>query len=637
MDRQRAFVCYIQSDMSLRTWLYLSTVILLALPFSAQISDPAGVREVMVPMRDGVALATDIYRPPATLRGPFPVLLHRTPYNKRNKAQTQLASFFADHGYLVALQDCRGRYRSPGEFVKYTNEPRDGYDAVEWLAKLPESNGKVGMWGTSYAAHVQAGAAKMNPRHLRTAVLNMGGTSNGWLNSVRNHGAFELKQLNWAFHQIAAESKDPVVRARFANEDLFAWLGALPLRRGLSPLAVSPSIENYLLTMMTSSDYSDYWRDMGIDWVDYYNGTADIPMIHISGWYDAYLASAIDNYAGLSSRKKGPVRLMIGPWVHGGNMQSYAGEVEFGPSAAIFDFDRQWHLDWFSNFLLGQENHVATESAVRVFIMGAGDGHKDADGRMYHGGYWLDASGWPLPETNYVTYYLHDAQLRPEMPPAGDRPDTYAFDPRHPVPTIGASTAASAPVFAGGAFDQRERPFTGNMQTGFFGSQPPYLPLKARSDVLVYQTPPLVNDVTVAGPIRVRLFASSSAVDTDFTAKLIDVYPPTVDYPAGFEMNLTDGILRARYRGGSKLQRLMKPGEVYEFDIDPFPTANIFKKGHRIRLDISSSNFPHFDVNPNTGEPLGLNRRTAIAVNTVYHDARRSSYVVLPIVKLRER
>jgi putative CocE/NonD family hydrolase len=223
------------------------------------------------------------------------------------------------------------------------------------------------------------------------------------------------------------------------------------------------------------------------------------------------------------------------------------------------------------------------------------------------------------------------------MPPADDRPDTYAFDPRHPVPTIGASTAASAPVFAGGAFDQRERPFTGNMQTGFFGSQPPYLPLKARSDVLVYQTPPLVNDVTVAGPIRVRLFASSSAVDTDFTAKLIDVYPPTVDYPAGFEMNLTDGILRARYRGGSKLQRLMKPGEVYEFDIDPFPTANIFKKGHRIRLDISSSNFPHFDVNPNTGEPLGLNRRTAIAVNTVYHDARRSSYVVLPIVKLRER
>src|SRR5204862_1504238 len=167
----------------------------------------------------------DLYRPPAALSGPFPVLLHRTPYNKRNKAQTELASFFAAHGYLVAVQDCRGRYRSPGEFVKYTDEPRDGYDTVEWLAKLPESNGKVGMWGTSYAAHVQAGAAKMNPPHLRTAVLNMGGTSNGWLSAVRNHGAFELKQVTWAFHQIAAESKDPVVRARFASEDIFAWLG----------------------------------------------------------------------------------------------------------------------------------------------------------------------------------------------------------------------------------------------------------------------------------------------------------------------------------------------------------------------------------------------------------------------------
>jgi putative CocE/NonD family hydrolase len=600
---------------------------------SVQAGESAGPREIMVPMRDGIALATDIYRPPAAEKGPFPVLLERTPYNKRSKALTELAPFFAAHGYLVAVQDCRGRYRSAGEFVKYVNEPRDGYDAVEWLAKMPESNGSVGMWGTSYAAHVQAGAAKLNPPHLRTAVLNMGGTSNGWLSGIRNHGAFELKQLTWAFHQIAVESKDPIVRARFANEDLFAWIGAMPLRRGLSPMAASPSIENYLLTMLTSSDYSDYWRNMGVEWVDYYDGTADIPMIHISGWYDEYLVSAIDNYTGLSSRKKGPVRLMIGPWTHGGNTESHAGEVEFGPSAAIPDFARQWHLDWFARFLRGESNHVATESPVKVFVMGTGDGHKDSNGRLFHGGYWVETSAWPLPATNYVKDYLRDAEIRTETPPATDPPDVYAFDPRHPVPTIGASTAASAPVFAGGAFDQRERPFTGNMQTGFFGSQPPYLPLKARADVLVYQTPPLANDMTVAGPIRLHLFASSSAVDTDFTAKLIDVYPPSADFPAGFEMNLTDGILRARYRGGAKKQHLMQPGEVYEFDIDPFPTANVFKKGHRIRLDVSSSNFPHFDVNPNTGEPLGMNRRTAIAVNTIYHDARHPSYVVLPIVK----
>lgn len=184
-----------------------------------------------------------------------------------------------------------------------------------------------------------------------------------------------------------------------------------------------------------------------------------------------------------------------------------------------------------------------------------------------------EAANWPLPGTESVKLYLREGQLSRELPPAGNPRDTYAFDPHHPVPTIGASTAASAPVFAGGAFDQRERPFTGNMQTGFFGSQPPYLPLKARPDVLVFRTAPLESDVTVAGPIRVHLFASSSAVDTDFTAKLVDVYHPNANYPAGFEMNLTDGILRARYRGGAKCQHLMKPGEVGEFDIEPYPTA----------------------------------------------------------------
>jgi uncharacterized protein len=619
--------------MGYRACVFTLAGIILALCATAQNNDPPGVHEVMIPMRDGISLATDLYLPPGAKSGRFPVLLQRTPYNKRRKPLVDQAEFFAEHGYLVAVQDCRGRYRSQGAFVKYTNEPRDGYDTVEWLAKMPQSDGRVGMWGTSYSAHVQAAAAKLNPPHLRTMVLNMGGTSNGWLSTVRNHGAFELKQFTWAFNQIGKESPDPVIRARFANENLFAWIAAFPPRRGLSPLAMSPSIEDYLLKMLSNSDYSNYWRDMGVDWVDYYDGTADIPMIHVSGWYDAYLQSAIDNFQGLSTRKKGPVRLMIGPWVHSGNVESHAGEVEFGPAAALPGFERQWHLDWFENFLLGKPNHVAKESAVKVFVMGTGDGHKDANGRLYHGGYWMEAPSWPLPGTEPVKLYLQEGQLSREAPPSTSGPDTYAFDPRHPVPTIGASTAASAPVFAGGAFDQRERPFTGNMQTGFFGSEPPYLPLKARPDVLVYQTTPMDADVTVAGPIRVHLFASSSAVDTDFTAKLIDVYPPSVSYPAGFEMNLTDGILRARYRGGAKQQHLMNPGEVYEFDIEPYPTANVFKKGHRIRLDVSSSNFPHFDVNPNTGEPLGLSRRSVVAMNTIYHDAHRPSYVVLPVVK----
>ena len=584
-------------------------------------------------MRDGVLLATDLYLPPPAVQAPYPVLLQRTPYNKRNPNLVEQAKFFAEHGYLVALQDCRGRYRSQGVFSKYVNEPRDGYDAVEWLAKLPESNGKVGMWGTSYAAHVQASAAKMNPPHLRTAVLNMGGLSNGWLSGIRNHGAFELKQLNWAFRQIAMESKDPIVRARFAQEDLFAWVRAMPLRRGLSPLAASPNIENYLLTMLTASDYGDYWRDMGVNWVDYYERTADIPMIHISGWWDEYLVSAFDNYNGLSTRKKGPVRLLIGPWLHGGNTQSHAGEVEFGEASAIADFAAKWHLDWFAHFLRGQTDRAATERPIKLFIMGTGDGHKDRNGRLFHGGYWIETMSWPLPATNYVKYYLGEGEIGAALPLSDSRPDSYAFDPRHPVPTIGASTAASNPLFAGGAFDQRERPFKGDPQAGFFGSEAPYLPLKARADVLVYQTAPLAADVTLAGPIRVHLWISSSAADTDFTAKLIDVYPPSAGYPAGFDMNLTDGILRARYRGNAKQQQLMNPGEIYEIDIEPYPTANVFKKGHRIRLDISSSNFPHYDVNPNTGEPLGVSRRTAVAVNTVYRDARHPSYVLLPVVR----
>src|ERR1041385_1936375 len=233
-------------------------------------------QEIMIPMRDGVPLATDLYLPRSTFKPPYPVLLQRTPYNKRNQNLAEQARYFAQHGYLVALQDCRGRYRSQGEFSKYVNEPVDGYDTVEWLAKMPESNGKVGMWGTSYGAHVQAAAAKMNPPHLRTIVVNMGGTSNGWLSGIRNHGAFELKQLTWAFHQIAVESKDPVIRERFKSEDLFAWVESMPLRRGLSPLSAVPNIEDYILTMLTSSDDSPYWHEMGLNWVDYYDRTADI-------------------------------------------------------------------------------------------------------------------------------------------------------------------------------------------------------------------------------------------------------------------------------------------------------------------------------------------------------------------------
>jgi putative CocE/NonD family hydrolase len=244
---------------------------------------------------------------------------------------------------------------------------------------------------------------------------------------------------------------------------------------------------------------------------------------------------------------------------------------------------------------------------------------------MVHGGYWRTSPSWPLPDTRFTNYYFHaDGSLATASAGAGDAPHKYTYDPKQPVPTVGGSFSGTADLSPAGAFDQRESP-------RFFGSTPPYQPLKARSDVLVFQTRPLDQDTEVIGPVLVKLFASSSTTDTDFTAKVVDVYPPSADYPDGFDMNVTDGIVRARYRNALDRAEMLKPGTIYELTIEPFPTANVFKKGHRIRVDISSSNFPRFDVNPNTGEPVGLNRRSQQTENTVYHDAAHPSAVVLPI------
>ncbi len=583
---------------------------------------------LMIPMRDGVHLATDIYVP--TLDGQpvsekLPVLLQRTPYDKTGARLVESARFFAANGYLVALQDHRGRYASEGEFTKYVGEGQDGYDTIEFLANLAYSDGQVGMWGTSYAAHVQANAAKLSPPHLKTIVLNMGGMSNGWDHKIRNHGAFEIQQLTWAFRQLALESDDPVIRRMLDAERVHDWLTVLPLRKGLNPLSVAPNFEDYLLTMMTHANYDEYWQHPDINWVEHYDDTADIPMLLISGWYDSYAGGTIRNFVELKNRLESPVQLIMGPWTHGGNTQSHAGNVEFGAAAAIEDFHHEFHLRWFDQHLK-EITDAAQEADVRIFVMGMGDGHRDENGRLYHGGFWRDAADWPLPGTSATPYYLHeDGSLSTVPPSVNTSRTTFTFDPQDPVPTIGGAFSSTSPVFEPGAFDQRE-------SDDVYGSVKPYLPLKSRGDVLVFQTDPLEKDIEVVGPIVVRLYVSSTALDTDFTAKLIDVYPPTNDYPSGYEMNLTDGILRTRYRERPDRQKLMVPGEIYELAITPFPTANRFKKGHRIRIDISSSNFPRFDVNPNTGEPLGRNRRAIKADNSVYHDANHRSHVLLPVV-----
>ena len=597
----------------------------------AQVEYPYGVEQtesnLMVPMRDGIRLATDIYRPTqfgAPVEDPLPVLLQRTPYDKTSDRFVEAAKFFAQNGYVVVLQDHRGRYASEGEFTKYIGEGADGFDTIAFLGELPYGNGNVGMWGTSYAAHVQANAAKLRPPNLKTMVVNMGGMSNGWDHKVRNHGAFEIQQLTWAFGQLASETTDPVVRESLGLDTIDDWLTAMPIRKGLNPLSIAPNFEDYILEMMTHGDYDDYWKHLDINWVEYYDQTADIPMLLISGWYDSYAGGTVENYNALSARLTSPVFLMMGPWTHSGNTRSHAGDVEFGTDAAIDDFHREFHLRWFDRFLKnGAEEPIAP---VRLFVMGTGDGHRDSNGRLFHGGEWLDAGQWPLPETRFTPWYFHaDGSLDTELPGKDRAATTYTSSPDDPVPTIGGSFSSTSPVFEPGAYDQRE-------STEVFGAEPPYLPLKARADVVVFQTAPLDEDVRVVGPIVVNLHVSSTAPDTDFTVKLVDVYPPSADYPTGFEMNVTDGILRARYRERPDRQVFMKENEVYEIRITPFPTANVFKKGHRIRVDIASSNFPRFDVNPNTGEALGRHRRFVKADNTIYHDAARASHIVLPIV-----
>ena len=586
-------------------------------------------RNVMIPARDGVLLATDIYQPAINgkpLSERLPLLFHRTPYGK--SGQEEQARYFAARRYVVAVQDIRGRFDSEGEFSKYHRfDAVDGYDAIEWLANQSYTDGQVGMWGTSYGAHTQADAAKMNPPSLRTVVLNQGGMTNGWDHAIRQGGAFELgRELTWAFQQIPAEVDDPVVQALFAQEDVSDWYSALPLRPGLNPLSIAPNFEAYFLNELTRSDYDEFWKGIGLNWVEYFEQTADIPMLHVGGWYDIFLRGTIANYENLARLKSSSIRLLVGPWDHGGNNRTFAGDVDFGPESAVADFYTDFHVRWFDHFLKGQATGVESEKPVQIFVMGGGTGEKTAAGRLAHGGYWRGDDAWPLPDATPTRYYLHgDGSLQTSVSTATTSSTTYTFDPNRPVQTLGGTVSGR---LNDGAYHQRERP-------DFPGGISPYLPQSAREDVVVFQTDLLEQDIEVVGPIKVRLFVSSTAVDTDFTAKLIDVYPPSTDYPAGYDMNISDAIVRASYRDGRTERDLIEPGQVYEIVIEPFATANLFKAGHRIRLDISSSNFPRFDVNPNTGEPLGRNRRWIKADNTIYHSTERTSHVVLPIMHPR--
>lgn len=628
---------------------------------------PYGVvvaRDVAVPMRDGVRLATDVYRPgigadPAP--GRFPVVLSRTPYDKTSPLVLGgLVGALVPRGFVVAVQDLRGRHGSEGSgdyfHVANPREGQDGHDAIEWLAAQSWSNGRVGMTGSSHGGTVQVVAALHRPPHLAAVWPDVAPTDLH-AHCCREGGAMALHMFAALFlhaHDAQELRSDPVGRAvvHRAMERMRELVFELPrLEPGTSPLAPVPGLERVLFDYYRRGADDAFWRQECCAPGRYLDRHAGVPAMLTGGWYDPFSAATTAQFEALSRRSRSAARLVMGPWTHGGmrNGSTASGDVEFGPSAAWgperYDAER---LAWFERWLSGVEIGIDRGPPVRIFVMGGGSGRRTAEGRLDHGGAWRDEDVWPVPRATATPFFLRaGGRLTREPPPADDPPARFDFDPAHPVPTISGNVCGffellplppgfdprfvpprlrmRSVVLEGGAH-QREAP-------GIVGARPPWPLLADRADVLVFQTEPLARPVEVVGPVSVRLWIASSAPDTDFTAKLLDVYPPNEDYPDGYHLNLVDSIRRVRFRDSPAEERLLAPGEVAAIEIALPPTANRFERGHRIRLDVSGSNFPRFDVNPNTGEPLGLHTRLEVATNTVFLDRDRPSHLVVPIVE----
>jgi len=608
-------------------------------------------RHVMVAARDGVRLATDIYLPArnGVVATRVPAIVERTPYNK-DRGPEALVNFFVPRGYALVLQDVRGRYRSEGRWRPITDDGQDGADLLKWIAEQPWSSGKVGMVGTSYAGATQHAVGITNAPAL-AALVPVDAMSDPGYFGVRHNGAFELRWLNWIltlgnasgmsagpaevspgiYGQLAGlrAAKDPSAGPALTamGDRVREFVKALPLRPGTTPLKFAPDYETWLIEAMRHGDNDAFWADMGSSVIDHVARYQDVPVMHLTGWYDSWGAQVANlNYVELSKVKKQKQRLIVGPWTHGGQGTSFSGNAEFGPTAAL-NMNEQ-RLRWFERWLKGVDNGVEGDTPVRIFVMGSGEPYKTKEGRLFVGGVWRDEREWPLSRAVNTDYFLHaDGTLSTKTP--GEAPPTrYDFDPRRPVPTIGGNVSSEGVLMLRGGQDQRCT--TDNWLC------PDTLPLSARPDVVVFQTPPLDRDVEVTGRLIVKLWASSDGPDTDFTAKLVDVYPPNGDYPAGVDLNVGDSIVRARYRDSLKTSKPLEPGKPYEFTIEMYPTSLVFRRGHRIRVDISSSNFPRFDVNPNTGEPLNEQRRSRVAVNSIYHDPLHPSRITLPIIPATE-
>ncbi len=568
--------------------------------------------DVPVPMRDGTTLYADIYRPDGP--GPFPVILQRTPYDKTAPLSMNpldpLKS--ARNGYAAVIQDTRGRYSSEGEFYCFRDEINDGYDTVEWAASQPWSTGKVGMYGASYVGATQWLAALARPPHLTTIVPNVTASNyhEGW---TYQGGAFELGfNMSWTLGSLTLANLRNIASKKTIPPDggqkLIQVVDSMESSFRSLPLKEFPHLKDgladYYYDWLAHPDYDDYWKQICIE---ENHSRLSVPAYNIGGWYDIFLGGSIRNYLGMKKEGATEVarsgqRLLIGPWQHSAKGTSLVGSHYFGVAADALAIDLDGiHFKWFDYWLKGINNGVLDEPPVRIFVMGDNA--------------WRYEQEWPLARAQATRYYFHsqgransvngNGSLSTQSP-GEESPDAFLYNPSDPVPTRGGALCCNPYFMANGAFEQGE--------------------VELREDVLVYSTPPLEREVEVTGPITVTLWATTSATDTDFTAKLVDV----CDH--GCARNLTDGIIRSRYRESASSPSPVEPGRVYEYTIDLWATSNVFKQGHRIRVEVSSSNFPRFDRNPNTGRPIAEEGELKPALQTILHDARHPSHIMLPIV-----
>jgi uncharacterized protein len=542
-----------------------------------------------MPMRDGVHLSADIYRPHGLAKAP--AILLRTPYDNGGAQTVRLACWYARHGYAFVAVDCRGRYDSDGEWYAWHNEADDGYDTQEWVGTQPWCNGRLGTVGGSYCGLTQWLAAPRRSSYLKTMIPAVT-PSDFWHQDNYVGGAFQLcLNMYWAFRTSGR------VMQNLEPFDLQALYRTLPL---IEADRFTGRTVDFYRDWLEHEAYDDYWRAIS-NHHQYRN--IDVPIYNLCGWYDAYAGAAFSNFTGMrqrgrTERARRSQKILIGPWTHALG-SGKVGQLDFGPGAEL-DL-RAEELRWFDYWLKELDTGIMDEPAVRVFTTGVNR--------------WTYGDEWPLPETDFAPFFLHsrgrantllgDGSLSRDEP--GDEPpDQFDYDPEHPVPTVGGNHSCSPEYLPAGPFDQRD--------------------IEMRADVLVYTSAPLARDLEVTGPIQARLSIASSAPDTDFTARLVDVFPN------GFAMNLCEGIIRAKYRDSWEYPELMSPGDVYQVTVDLGVTSNTFLAGHRIRLDVSSSSFPRFDRNLNTGEPIARAIKMQIAHQAVFHSAEFVSCILLPVI-----